>query len=72
LPWSDANAKAIAAGQEEFTVQLDGKTWNQKPQKYHAKSLVELRRKYGAVSGNTELNDILRETGCFPWLRSAS
>src|SRR5262249_21285026 len=41
LPWSDANARAIAAGSEEFEVELDGRTWAQKPQKYHARSLAE-------------------------------
>jgi glutathione S-transferase len=29
LPWSDANAKAIATGQEELTVPLDGNAWTQ-------------------------------------------
>lgn len=72
LPWSAANAKAIALGEEEFTIQLDGKVWTQKPQKYHAKSLAELRRKYAAVKGNTELNGILRDTGCLPWLQKES
>jgi hypothetical protein len=71
IPWSDANAKAIASGQEEFTVPLDGRAWTQKPQKYHAKSLAELRRKYGTVSGNAQLNEILRATGCLPWLRKS-
>ena len=36
---NDANAAALAKGSEEFTVELAGKTWTQKPQKYHAKSL---------------------------------
>jgi glutathione S-transferase len=68
LPWSDANAKAIATGREELTVQLDGNAWTQKPQKYHAKSLAELRHKYAAVRHNAQLNEILRRTGCLTWL----
>jgi hypothetical protein len=68
LPWSDANAKAIATGQEELTVPLDGNAWTQKPQKYHAKSLAELRHKYAAVRDNAQLNEILRSTGCLTWL----
>jgi glutathione S-transferase len=71
LPWSDANAKAIATGQEELTVPLDGNAWTQKPQKYHAKSLAELRHKYAAVRDNAQLNEILRSTGCLTWLNGS-
>jgi glutathione S-transferase len=69
LPWSDANAKAIAAGSETFSVELGGRTWTQKPQKYHARSLAALRARYAAVGGNAELDRILEETGCRRWLR---
>ncbi|MGB1110622.1 MAG: hypothetical protein ACPG4N_09715, partial [Gammaproteobacteria bacterium] len=27
LPWSDANAKALAAGEESFEVELAGRVW---------------------------------------------
>ena len=40
LIWSAANAAALASGAEEFTVDLDGRSWTQTvggPQKYHAK-----------------------------------
>jgi glutathione S-transferase len=67
LPWSDANAKAIAAGQDEFSVALDGATWTQKPQKYHARSLAEIRRKY-AEARSAELDAVLEATGCLAWL----
>jgi glutathione S-transferase len=69
LPWSDANAKAIAGGQEEFSVELDGRSWKQKPQKYHAKSLAELRRKYAAAAREAALDAILEAAGCLRWLR---
>jgi glutathione S-transferase len=69
LPWSDANARAIAAGDEEFSVELDGKTWDQKPQKYHARSLGKLRERYAAVSDKSKLDPILEKTGCLVWLR---
>ncbi|MEQ1753155.1 MAG: glutathione S-transferase family protein [Micropepsaceae bacterium] len=60
LPWSIANASAITrAMDEEFTVTLQGFEWKQKPQKYHAKSLEALRRKYIAVNDKSELNSIL-------------
>ncbi len=68
LPWSDANAKAIEAGEEEFTVTLAGKAWTQKPQKYHARSLAKLRARYAEVAGDAALREILDATGCLPWL----
>ena len=68
LPWSDANAKAIAAGDEEFTVELEGKPWTQKPQKYHARSLAALRERYAKASPNPELDAVLERTGCLRWL----
>jgi len=72
LPWSDANARAIAAGSETFSVELDGKTWTQKPQKYHAKSLAELRRRHAAVPDRTALDPILERSGCLRWLRAGT
>jgi glutathione S-transferase len=70
LPWSDANARAIAANQEEFTVQLAGHAWTQKPQKYHARSLAALRAKLAAVpSGDRPaLDALLTRAGCLRWL----
>lgn len=68
LPWADANAKALAAGQPRFTVHIDGVDFSQETQKYHAKSLAELRRKFAAASGNSALVAVLAETGCLPWL----
>ncbi|HXK25259.1 MAG TPA: glutathione S-transferase family protein [Myxococcota bacterium] len=73
LPWSDANARAIAAGQEEFTVQLAGRAWTQKPQKYHARSLATLRARYAAVSDDSRpaLDALLSRAGCLSWLAAA-
>ena len=65
LPWSAANAAAIAAGDEEFTVDLAGRSWTQKPQKYHARSLAAIREKYAAVADKSSLD----ETGCVAVLR---
>lgn len=69
LPWTLANAAAIAGGQEQFTVDLDGHAWTQKPQKYHAKSLEALRAKYRAVAGPGALDAVLGGTGCLAALR---
>jgi hypothetical protein len=55
LLWSRANAAAVAATAKEMTVDLgDGDVWSQSvggPQRYHAKTLREIRRKYAAVRG---------------------
>jgi len=71
LTWSAANADAIAAGADELSVKLDGKAWSQSvggPQKYHAKSLKELRRKYSEVADQPKLSEILEDAGCLEWL----
>ncbi len=68
LPWSDANAKALADGLEEFEVELASGTWTQKPQKYHARSLRVLRERYAAVEDKRALDPLLERTGCLRWL----
>ena len=40
----------------------------QKPQKYHARSLAELRKKYAAVTDKARLDPILERAGCLRWL----
>jgi len=69
LPWSDANAKAIADGAEEFTVKLASGSWTQKPQKYHARSLAKLRARYAAVADKSGLDPVLERVGCLRWLQ---
>jgi glutathione S-transferase len=68
LPWSDANAKALAAGQEEMSSRTPIGLFTQKPQKYHARSLGELRKKYAAVAEKARLDPILERAGCLRWL----
>ncbi|MCA0305377.1 MAG: glutathione S-transferase family protein [Proteobacteria bacterium] len=68
LPWSTANAAAIAAGDKSFETALAGARWTQEPQKYHARSLAELRRKYAAAAGAPGLAEVLGEAGCLPFL----
>jgi len=72
LPWSVANAEAIARNDKSFSLPLAGTTWIQEPQKYHARSLQELRRKYAAVRGATGLDEILEKTGCLGALRDGA
>jgi glutathione S-transferase len=71
LPWSDANAKALAAGEEEMVARVP-LHWRQKPQKYHARSLAELRKKYAAVTDKARLDPILERAGCLRWLAAAA
>lgn len=68
LPWSMANAKAIMENREEFSVQLDDFEFQQKPQKYHAKSLAKLRDRYQSYRDENELNQLLDATGCLTFL----
>ena len=42
--------------------------WEQKPQKYHAKSLQSLKSKYQAMVENPELVEVMTETGCHEYL----
>lgn len=69
LPWTVANAAAIAEGRDELGVDLDGHAFAQKPQKYHAKSLRALRDKYAATGDRSALDPILERTGCLAALR---
>lgn len=69
LPWSDANAKAIANGDETFSVDLHGRPYEQKPQKYHARSLAALRQRYAGLADTSAVDPVLEQTGCLGWLR---
>ncbi|MDZ4376370.1 MAG: glutathione S-transferase [Phenylobacterium sp.] len=67
LPWSQANAEALASGQAEFSVDLAGRAYVQPPQKYHAKSLVALKARYAAAR-TPRLDAILDAADCRRWL----
>jgi len=69
FPWSDANARALAAGQKEFSLTLGGRPFSQETQKYHAKSLAALRERYQRVSDKSQLDPILERAGCLRWLK---
>ena len=68
LPWSAANSAAIAGGAKSFEVTLGGAVWSQEPQKYHARSLAEIKRKYATAKDAPGLNDVLEKSGCLRWL----
>jgi len=69
LPWSTANAKALAAGQPEFEVSLEGRTFHQQTQKYHARSLAVLKQRYAKLAEQGALDAVLARTGCLAWLQ---
>jgi glutathione S-transferase len=71
LPWSVANAQAITAGDKSFEMSLGGAAWSQEPQKYHARSLAEIRRKHAAAGAAPGLEAILQESDCLKWLAQA-
>lgn len=64
LPWTRANAAALAAGEAEFGVELPGGRYVQAPQKYHAKSLAALQKRWAEAKGDAALAAILARTGC--------
>lgn len=64
LPWTVANAAAVSAGHEGFSIALDNHVWVQKPQKYHAKSLQVLRERYAAIPDPTSLDASLSDVAC--------
>ena len=68
LPWSTANARALAAGAKEFSLDLGGRPFTQETQKYHAKSLGVLRGRYARLDDRLALDPILQATGCLPYL----
>jgi glutathione S-transferase len=70
LPWSAANAAALEKGETTLSVTLKGRPFSQQPQKYHARSLAEIRRKYAAARNAAGLDAILSSTGCKRWLEA--
>jgi hypothetical protein len=50
-------------------VTIDGRPFTQETQKYHAKSLAVLRRRYTDVTDPSVLDPILERTGCLDWVR---
>src|SRR4029077_10160609 len=68
FPWSAANARALAAGDKEFAVELGGKPFRQETQKYRATSLAALRARYAAVADRSALDPVLERASCRTWL----
>jgi glutathione S-transferase len=64
LPWMAANAEAVASDAPAFAADIAGSPFSQKPQRYAAKALDELRRKRALAADNAALAAFLAETGC--------
>lgn len=69
LPWTAANARALADGADVCTIMLRGAEYRQAPQKYHARSFGVLRQRYADVVDKTALDSILDAADCLRWLR---
>jgi len=69
LPWSVANARALAANEKTFTTTLEGRPFTQETQRYHAKSLAALRAKYAALADRATVDAMLAATDCVAALR---
>jgi len=72
LPFLEANARALAAGEETVRHESRGLRYEQAPYKYQVKCLRELRLAYAALSAaaRAEVDPILERTGCAARLRS--
>jgi glutathione S-transferase len=65
LPFLQANARALEAGQERFELAIRGRRYAQASFKYQGKCLAELRRRFGALEGaeRAGVEAVLKETG---------
>jgi len=63
LTWMAANASAVADDASGVSVDIGGALFTQKPQRYAAKALAELKRKRAAIEDDS-LAALLGETGC--------
>lgn len=66
LPFLQANAAAIAAGQTTFAITARGLPYTQGVFKYQLKCLADLRERYAALPSDARarLDPLLTETGC--------
>jgi glutathione S-transferase len=69
FPFLLANARAVAKGEETFTVELLGHPYTQGAFKYQAKCLAELRAAYAKLGGAADA--VLADTGCLEALSGA-
>jgi len=71
LAWMSANAQAVDDDGHGVSVEIAGRTFSQKPQRYAAKAFAELKRKRAMVDDEA-LAALLLETGCDAFLAQPS
>jgi hypothetical protein len=71
LTWMSANAQAVDDDAPGVSVEIAGRTFSQKPQRYAAKAFLELTRKRAQVDDEA-LSALLLETGCDAFLARPS
>ena len=71
MAWMSANAQAVDDDASGVSVEIGGRTFTQKPQRYAAKAFGELHRKRAGVNDEA-LASLLLETGCDAFLASPS
>ena len=67
LPFLMANAAAVGAGDEQLSLEIDGRTYTQATFGYQAKCLTWLREACTRVPGDAlaRIRPALEETGCW-------
>ncbi|HET9232140.1 MAG TPA: glutathione S-transferase family protein [Vitreimonas sp.] len=71
LAWMAANAQAVDDDALGVSVEIGGRAFSQKPQRYAAKAFAELKRKRARVEDEA-LSALLLETGCDAYLAAPS
>ncbi len=71
LPFLQANADAVMAGQEEFQVIIRGLPYSQAVFAYQSKCLAETRRRWADLSesAQSDLHAALEHSGCLDYMR---
>lgn len=70
LAWDAANTKALAAGEQQTELTMEGKLYYQRTFKYPAETLSILKRKLEAAADDPKFMRFLDETGCRAHLES--
>ena len=68
LAWSVANERALAAGEAQTELEMDGRLYYQRTFKYPAMGLARLRKAFAAVSDDEALVGFLDKTTCLAHL----